>query len=439
MTQNKDITLPPIDPKVTSGFGPIWRAIQRWHHGGLAIDVDAAIRGEMNRHARQAIAQDRQQRKLAHYKERVALEHKMGTEAFQEYECQQRCQGTNCHSIDGSDHSPECIWDAAVAQGWTDSHEAQAAKKAIERQQRSNTEPAPTSEHSGISSEHLQAAPNIDRPTRDQLMDAMAEIRDLFPEPVEGTDAHHYWMECIGDPLSVPKLVRELVAKQPLVDGEREAFEAWAKAPPRNWSCVRNSETGGYVHGTVLGAWNIWKARAALAQPTIKESLTVDVRKEFETAVRKSYLPGWAKDLSIKDGEYMDDRVSLMFWAWETALDYAADHSEDALDIVSSGFSSADMADQGAKAWCEGYRAAKAGFPENDSSRSSIPEKPDSCQTCSGVGIVGHSDICPDCKDTWSIKRVADVLPTIRAGLRVPPDLPVTPEEDEAWQQMEKK
>ncbi len=34
------------------------------------------------------------------------------------------CQGRNCGATDGQEHSPECIIDAAEAQGWSDSPEA---------------------------------------------------------------------------------------------------------------------------------------------------------------------------------------------------------------------------------------------------------------------------------------------------------------------------
>lgn len=44
------------------------------------------------------------------------------------------CQGTNCGATDGVSHSPECILEAAEAQGWADSPEAEAARRQIAAQ-----------------------------------------------------------------------------------------------------------------------------------------------------------------------------------------------------------------------------------------------------------------------------------------------------------------
>jgi hypothetical protein len=42
-----------------------------------------------------------------------------------------RCMGTNCRMPDAENHSPECIWETAKSQGWSDAPEAIEARQAI--------------------------------------------------------------------------------------------------------------------------------------------------------------------------------------------------------------------------------------------------------------------------------------------------------------------
>ncbi len=60
---------------------------------------------------------------------------KVGKQAIAKLESQEpvapRCMGTNCRMPNADSHSPECIWETAQSQGWSNAPEAIEARQAI--------------------------------------------------------------------------------------------------------------------------------------------------------------------------------------------------------------------------------------------------------------------------------------------------------------------
>lgn len=55
--------------------------------------------------------------------------------------------------------------------------------------------------------------PYVDPIPTDSLINALAEIRDVFPTPERGEYGEHEWAAAIGDPLSVPAYVKTMLAQ----------------------------------------------------------------------------------------------------------------------------------------------------------------------------------------------------------------------------------
>ena len=58
-----------------------------------------------------------------------------------------------------------------------------------------------------------QHDPNIDEPPTEDLYNALAEIRNIFPAPERGEYGEHEFMEAVSDPLAVPAYVKVMVEK----------------------------------------------------------------------------------------------------------------------------------------------------------------------------------------------------------------------------------
>ena len=156
----------------------------------------------------------------------------------------------------------------------------------------------------------LLSAPALPVPSdSDDLIKALADVRDLFQIPERGSKLEHAWMEAVAFPESVPAYVRACIAPAALPVGELpEPFHPRAS----------------HINPDYRDGWNAALA-AAYSQPTTEESLVVAGAQPVREPVNAELVSA-AERVSLKYGH--DDDGTPSDWTEWKDLREAISHSQ---------------------------------------------------------------------------------------------------------------